>query len=301
MKLAKLSPEMLQKAVAVFCELAYPDGKTRSPLPDFSAAKSIDQALSQFQNESGRDVEKKLHRYTLRLGNSRYPFMKLVVQEVLIEGEYFLSVDTHDEMEIKPSFPDYEKWKELKSFNAKLKTEIEKRWEKQGIPTGASLQNVACELMPESLSVAKQHRILVVDDDQNIRETVAALLAARGYLIEVASDGEEALQKVEQVKPNLIVMDYEMPVLDGVSTIEKLRQKNETKKIPVLLATAGQISLDQIQKANGFLVKPFQRQVLFSLVDNLLGAKPKSSGGILKTISSYANVWKKILGSGKKG
>lgn len=270
MKLDEIRPEMLVNALAVYAQIAYPDGAPAGRIPDLTAAKTPQEALAQFQNESGRDMEKKLHRYSLRLGNHRYPFMKLVLQEVLIEGQYFLTVDTHDEMEVKPSFPDYEAWKALKLFNAKLKNAIESRWEAEKLPTYATLRSLACELIPENISRGESRRVLVVDDDRNIRETIAALLAARGFLVEMAGDGEEALEKVKWTQPDLIVMDYEMPGMDGLAAIEKLKAAEPTRKIPVLLATAGQIQLDRIQIANAFLVKPFQTQVFFTFVDHLL-------------------------------
>lgn len=270
MKLSELTPSMLQKALEIYAQLAYP-GKTPNPLPDFSAKKNLQEALSLFQNESGQNVEGKLHRYTLRLGNERYPFMKMVLQEVLFEGEYFLSVDAHDAIEVKPSFPDYAAWQALKAFNTALKNEIEKQWESQGLPTYAKLEGIACELVPENIKSAFRYRILVVDDEKDIRKAIVTLLQRRGYEVETACEGEEALKKISWMKPDLVIMDYEMPGLDGLATLERLRAKEETRRIKVLLATAGQISLDQVQQANAFLVKPFQRQVLISFVEHLLG------------------------------
>ena len=120
------------------------------------------------------------------------------------------------------------------------------------------------QLMPHERSV------LIVDDDDAIRETIQALLERAGLKVRTACDGEKALDQVRSEPPHLILMDYEMPGMDGVTCCERLKENPDTRHIPVLLATAGQVDLSTLTYADGFLVKPYRRDILFSLVRKLL-------------------------------
>jgi len=78
-----------------------------------------------------------------------------------------------------------------------------------------------------------------------------------------------------------VLLDYEMPEMDGIQVIDHLRADPATKNLPVLLATASQVSLDEMRRASGFLVKPFTSEMLVSFIDHLLkdGAAPGSLQG----------------------
>ena len=68
-------------------------------------------------------------------------------------------------------------------------------------------------------------------------------------------------------------VNYELPEMDGLEVIAALRADEATAEIPVLLATAGRISFEDIQKADGFLAKPFQEDLLYQMVERLLGIR----------------------------
>ena len=70
-------------------------------------------------------------------------------------------------------------------------------------------------------SMDKKIKLLLVDDEQMIRENLAALLSRSGFEVVTAADGEEALERVEQITPDLIVMDVLMPRLDGRSAVRR--------------------------------------------------------------------------------
>ena len=72
----------------------------------------------------------------------------------------------------------------------------------------------------------------------------------------------------------MILLDYELPEMDGLEVIAALREDDKTRGIPVLLATAGRISLEDIQRADGFLAKPYQEDLLYQLVERLLAIHP---------------------------
>jgi CheY-like chemotaxis protein len=79
---------------------------------------------------------------------------------------------------------------------------------------------------------------LVVDDSMLIRYTVCRFLEERGFTVEAASNGEEALQVISRTKPDLIVTDVQMPKMSGSELITALRSKPETAKIPIILVAA---------------------------------------------------------------
>ena len=81
-------------------------------------------------------------------------------------------------------------------------------------------------------------RILIVDDDPWILRMVSTLLEKRGYAIFTAGDGEEALGRAEEVKPDLVVTDVMMPKMDGWELVRELRARPHLALIPVLFLTA---------------------------------------------------------------
>lgn len=87
-----------------------------------------------------------------------------------------------------------------------------------------------------------KYKILVVDDDQYLRELYQELLAGEGYDVLTANDGEQALESVSQNPPNLIILDIIMPKIDGNVVLRKLWDNEQTRKIPVIILTnAGDI------------------------------------------------------------
>lgn len=83
-----------------------------------------------------------------------------------------------------------------------------------------------------------QKLILIVDDEPMIRHLLLQLLRLDGYSVEEARDGLEALSKAKAHKPDLILMDYMMPNLDGVSASIELRQQPETADVPIIMLSA---------------------------------------------------------------
>ena len=81
-------------------------------------------------------------------------------------------------------------------------------------------------------------RILVVEDNADEAQMVKMILEPHGYDVTVAEDGQEGLEKAEANKPDLIVLDVMMPILDGFAMCAKLREDPEFRKVPVILLTA---------------------------------------------------------------
>lgn len=80
--------------------------------------------------------------------------------------------------------------------------------------------------------------ILLVDDDLTLREMYAERLKAEGFAVETAKDGEEALQKVSDLHPNIVLLDVMMPKINGLDVLKKMREQEDTKNIPVIVLTA---------------------------------------------------------------
>ncbi len=142
MHLEDLTPAHVRRAVALYLEIAWPGSEFPRPRitgRDLEGAHTLEELFARF--ERVRLEEGPLSpRYTLRLGNKRYPFMKFVVQEYLVDKEYFFSVDTHDDLDVRPDNPDYSAWQELRAHNRALKQEIEAAWHAASLPTHRDLR-----------------------------------------------------------------------------------------------------------------------------------------------------------------
>ncbi|KAF3884487.1 MULTISPECIES: ATP-binding protein [Nostocales] len=116
--------------------------------------------------------------------------------------------------------------------------------------------------------------ILVVDDKWENRSVIVNLLEPLGFVIVEAEDGQDALAKVNQIMPNLIITDLLMPVMDGYEFLKKIRQSETFKGLPVIVSSASVSTIDQQQSLDAggddFLVKPVQAEELFKLLQKHL-------------------------------
>ncbi len=117
-------------------------------------------------------------------------------------------------------------------------------------------------------------RILLADDEENLRMLVHTTLEDPDYEIHEAPDGAQALQLARDLKPDLILLDWMMPVMTGIDAARALRQSDDTAHIPILMLTAKGQERDRAQAADlrleGFLVKPFSPLELLDRVQELL-------------------------------
>jgi DNA-binding response OmpR family regulator len=120
-------------------------------------------------------------------------------------------------------------------------------------------------------------KILVVDDEVNIVKTLQDRLEVNGYKVVIACDGREGLEKVLTEKPDIILLDIIMPIMDGHEMLEHLRQTDEGKDIPVIILSARSQSQDVARaNANGiddYIVKPFDLSELLGKIENVLEHK----------------------------
>lgn len=128
-----------------------------------------------------------------------------------------------------------------------------------------------------SETAAARPRILVVDDDEQVRGLMQALLTTLGYLPEVAEDGEEALEKVAASPPDLILMDATMPRVGGLEAVRRLKASEATRIIPIIMVT-GLHDMDTKVQAleagvDDFLGKPWEQIELKARIASLLKVK----------------------------
>ncbi len=274
MRLAEITAEMMGRAIDIYFEHAYPAGCGRTPARSADEIKQhagIDRPLALFDAPEGRS-EGVLPRHVIRLGNHGYPFMKLVVQEYIVDDEYFFSVDTHDALKVSPEMPDYEAWRFVRRENRRLKDAIESAWADAGLPTHRDLKRQAEEIASGVAEPSLSGRIMIVDDERDVALGLAALLRARGFEVETAFDGQEVVDRIKHsAVPDLLLLDYSMPELDGEEVMCRLRADPEFADMQILLATASNIDLETMTRANGLLRKPYTRGVLFQMIQGLIG------------------------------
>lgn len=123
-------------------------------------------------------------------------------------------------------------------------------------------------------------KILIADDEQSIREILRIYLENEGYEVVEAEDGADALRKIEFEKPDLVLLDIMMPILDG---IEVCRQVRKHHTIPIIMATAKDEDDDRIlgleMGADDYVTKPFNNRELMARVKAVLrrtGAKEEA-------------------------
>lgn len=120
-------------------------------------------------------------------------------------------------------------------------------------------------------------RVLVVDDDEVIRQLVSVNLGLEGFEVETAVDGEDCLERVHDFGPDVITLDVMMPRLDGWATAGRLRQDPETSHIKVMFLTA-RAQAEDLQRGreigvDAYVTKPFDPTELVRIVRGLASAE----------------------------
>ncbi|MFH1491305.1 MAG: HD domain-containing phosphohydrolase [Pseudomonadota bacterium] len=121
------------------------------------------------------------------------------------------------------------------------------------------------------------YRILVVDDVEPNRDLLEAHLISEGYQVETASNGQKALDRVKEKAPDLILLDIQMPVMNGYQVCETLKGTASTRLIPIVMITALRELEDKISAieagADDFITKPFHKLEVLARVRSLLKIK----------------------------
>jgi DNA-binding response OmpR family regulator len=107
----------------------------------------------------------------------------------------------------------------------------------------------------------KQKKILVVDDDAEIREVLGGMLSQEGYSVAFSPDGAQALKRIKVDPPDLVLLDLNMPNMDGVAVCRMLRRDNSTRSLPIIMLTGKGEAPEQVEGldsgADDYIVKPY--------------------------------------------
>lgn len=118
-------------------------------------------------------------------------------------------------------------------------------------------------------------KILIVDDSLSIRKIVSFMLQDRGYDVETAVDGRDALGKMDDLQADMVVTDLNMPNVNGIELIKQMRRRAAYKFTPVVMLTAEsretKMQEGNAAGANGWIMKPFSSEKLIETVKKFMG------------------------------
>jgi two-component system phosphate regulon response regulator PhoB len=119
-----------------------------------------------------------------------------------------------------------------------------------------------------------QPHVLVVEDEDALAELLQYNLKKEGFRVSVAADGEEAMMLVEERQPDVVILDWMLPKISGIEVCRRLRSRQETRNLPIILLTARGEEADRIRGldtgADDYIVKPFLMKELFARVRAVL-------------------------------
>jgi two-component system, OmpR family, alkaline phosphatase synthesis response regulator PhoP len=117
-------------------------------------------------------------------------------------------------------------------------------------------------------------KVLVVDDEQDLLDLMEIILGAEDYIVAKACNGQEALVQVQQERPDLVLLDVMMPVMDGWEVLKSLKGNDQTMNIPVVMVTAKIGEEDRArglrEGASDYICKPFAPREVISRIKVLL-------------------------------
>ncbi len=131
--------------------------------------------------------------------------------------------------------------------------------------------------------IKKATKILVVDDEQDILELIRHTLNKEGYEVHVAANGQQAVEKALKIKPDLILMDVMMPVMDGMEACRQLKENPETSDLAIIFLTARSEEFAELAGfeagADDYIAKPIRGRVLLSRIRAILRRNSTNSVG----------------------
>ncbi len=137
-------------------------------------------------------------------------------------------------------------------------------------------------------------RLLVVDDEPKLLRAVAVNLRVEGYEVTTAHNGAEALVRINEMMPDLVVSDIRMPGMDGFKLARALRSNPRTALIPIIFLTAKDERKDRLDGirtgVDAYLVKPFDPEELIAVIANILNRVERTSAELARLVSTAQGV-----------
>ncbi|MBV9756393.1 MAG: phosphate regulon transcriptional regulator PhoB [Alphaproteobacteria bacterium] len=128
--------------------------------------------------------------------------------------------------------------------------------------------------MPDGSSGLSKPLVLVVEDEAPLATMLRYNLEKQGFRVEEAGDGEEALTRIEEVKPDLVLLDWMLPVMSGIEVCRQIRRRSTTRDLPVIMVTARTEEQDAVRGLNtgadDYVTKPFSMDGLLARMRALL-------------------------------
>ncbi|MEO6952473.1 MAG: response regulator [Polyangia bacterium] len=120
--------------------------------------------------------------------------------------------------------------------------------------------------------------LLVVDDEPEIVKLVTKIFQARGFTVLSCSDGQQALDTIPGAMPDIVLLDIDLPKVDGWDVCKQLKSDERTRNIPIVMMTAAHVTTDEAEKGLGlgadeYIQKPFLREVLVHNIERLLASR----------------------------
>jgi len=131
-------------------------------------------------------------------------------------------------------------------------------------------------------------KILVADDEENFLVLIKKILTNAGFEVAVAADGKEVLERIPEVRPDLMILDVNMPEIDGFSVCEKVRQsENEFTNVPIIFLTVRKRGEDKVAGLNlgsdDYMTKPFDPEELVERINRVLDRNSPERAGAFRT------------------
>lgn len=135
----------------------------------------------------------------------------------------------------------------------------------------------------------KPAKILIVDDEEQIAKLIELELSYEGYHVDIALTGKEALEKLDKFKPDLVIIDWIIPEIDGLEVTRRIR--SDGNEVPIIMLTAKTNLSDKVacldSGADDYVTKPFATEELLARIRAIMRRRPQAIEGILE----YNDVW----------
>jgi two-component system phosphate regulon response regulator PhoB len=128
--------------------------------------------------------------------------------------------------------------------------------------------------MPDAIGLSSRPTILVVEDEAPLLTLLRYNLEKQGFRVEEAADGQEALVRVAEARPDLILLDWMLPALSGLEVCRQIRRRPNTRDLPIIMVTARTEDQDAVRAldtgADDYIAKPFAMEALLARIRALL-------------------------------